>query len=287
MTYLRNKRTGEIIKVPDTAPRTVGTPDPTKIAGAAKAQNEADASVYAAPTAAADLRGRTLSNTKTVGDIANQNRVARQNPISEKDQTFINQMRDDSSSMPEFIGQLQAAAKAVDRFNPSPNRGAMFGSVMPEDNDWPTTALAKGFGRWFTSDQAQEDYQTLRALQEGQALVKQQAQKGPQTEGDVARIKASGVSPTKNVGPNALLLAEAYYNARLQQIKPEFYTKWANSFGSVNAPNHEGKTAGEVWAEIYQNGLKKMRQGKGYRAAQGGQRSDDQNSGAKFLGWEK
>jgi len=270
-------------------PATMGQPDPIKIAGATKAQNEAAASTMAVPTAQAELQSKTLGNQKTVGDLVKQRRELLQNPISDKDQTFINKMREESSAMPELIGQMQAAAKAVGRFQPSPTRGAIFNNVMPEDDDWITTALAKTAGRWFTDTKSQEDYQTLRGLQEGQALVKQQAQKGPQTEADTARIKASGVSPSKSVGPNALTLAEGTYNARLAQVKPEFYSKWANSFGSINATNREGKTAGEVWAKIYQDGLNKMRQGKGYRAAQSGQRptAPQASGGAKFLGWEE
>lgn len=279
MPYLRNKRTGEQIWVPD-GPQAPADPE----------------FQYKGPAAAAGV-GKTIADTtktgvetkKTIGEIYKQQREIKQNPISEKDQTFINTMREESAAMPELIGQMQAAADAVNRFKPSPTRGALFNNVMPEDDDWLPTAALKGIGRWFTDDKSEEDYQTLRALQEGQALVKQQAQKGPQTEADTARIKASGVSPSKGQGPNALTLAEGTYNARLAQIKPEFFTKWANSFGSINAPNREGKTAGEVWAKIYQDGLNKMRQGKGYRAAQTGLRSAPRqpSGGAKFLGWEE
>ena len=56
MPYLRNKRTGETIWVDDGAPRTIGTPDPIKVAGATKAQNEAAASIYEPQTAAADVK---------------------------------------------------------------------------------------------------------------------------------------------------------------------------------------------------------------------------------------
>lgn len=288
MPYLRNKRTGETVFVPDQGGGPQGgiAPNPLRVQDAQAGIGKTIADTTKIQT---DTIGSGLDNQKTIGDIAKQRKELAQNPIGEKDQTFINTMREESSAMPELIGQMQAASTAVGRFKPSATRGALFNNIMPEDDDWLPTALAKTAGRWFTDDKSEEDYQTLRSLQEGQALVKQQAQKGPQTEADTARIKASGVSPSKGAGPNALTLAEGTYNARLAQIKPEFYTKWANNFGSINAPNHEGKTAGEVWGKIYQDGLNKMRQGKGYRAAQSGQRPAPQQSsgGAKFLGWEE
>lgn len=206
----------------------------------------------------AGTQGQILQNQRipvqTQGDALSNEEARRkltQNPISEKDQDFINKLRESAASIPQTIGTINSSAGAIDRFNPSQGKGALYGMFQAEDNDWPTTSAAKGIGRLFLDDQGVKDYEDLRSLQEKQVLNTQVEQKGPQTESDAARTKLSQIAPNKSKETNARLVGEAMYNAKMGAYKPSFYTQWANRFGSINAVNKSGKTADEVWTQVY------------------------------------
>lgn len=221
--------------------------------------------------AGADLQGSQLGNQKTLGDIVKAQREISQNPISETDQKFINEMRTGTGDMTTLLRDITAAQNAVDRFKPNPDRGVLFNNLVPEEDDWLPTAWAKKAGRGIAgiSDQEVKDFQTLKSLQEARVLQAQQAQKGPQTEADALRMKMSDVSPAKAAQVNARILAEAQFDALMNQKEPEFYTIWANTWGSINAKNSRGETAGQVWAREYDKRLKQMRSDPRYIRATG------------------
>lgn len=268
MPYLRNKRTGETVFVPDQtgAPQAVpvGPQNPTYPLEAPKMG--ADIANTQAGTARTQVqtRGDVLSNVQAQKDIRN-------NPIGDKDQALINQMRLAQGDLPGVLRDITAAQAAVDRFRPSPSRGADYSWGVPDDNDNPIYSAAKNAYAWFRGmpDQSKKDYQTLLGLQNQSVLNAQVAQKGPQTESDAIRMKLTGVSPNKDVGPNAQLLAEQQYDTMMKLQRPSFYEYWANRLGSTHALNSQGKSADQVWQEQYQRGYERMRNGPGYRRAAG------------------
>lgn len=231
---------------------------------------------YKGPQAGATL-GKTQADTtrtkvQTQGDVlSNQNaqRALVQNPISETDQKFINTLREGALAASSQLKDISGAQAAVDRFQPSPGRGALYSWGVPESDDWAPTVGIKSLIGAFLPQQSKEDYQTLRGLQARSVLSESATQKGPQTEFDASRMAMAGVSPDKDVRPNAQALADSQYDAMMKQQQPEFFTYWANKLGSVNALNGQGKTAAQVWAEQYDRGLKKMRGGAGYQGKTG------------------
>lgn len=215
------------------------------------------------------------------------NREVQKIPLNEKDQAYINSMRDQAGGMPELSGKLRTAAGAIDRFQPTPGRGSWYGMTYPESDDWAITSAFKGAGRWFQPDKSERDYETLRAMQESAVLKTQEAQKGPQTEADAARMKASTISPTKSTQTNALLAAEATFNAKMAELKPDFYTKWANSHGSLGALDRQGRSVDQVWSKIYDDAFGKLRKDPRYSRLTGGHSAPPRkHAGGEFLGWE-
>jgi hypothetical protein len=260
MPYVRHKRTGEMVYVPDQQPPA----DPTF--------------PYQGPKAQADVKnteaGTTRTEVQTQGDILeNENKVRTmtQNPISDKDQALINKMRLDQGDLSGVLQDITAAQAAVDRFKPAPGRGSAYSWAVPEDDDMAITAWLKNRVGDIAglSDEDRNAYQTLLGLQNQSVLNSQIEQKGPQTESDAARMKLAGISPNKGIGPNAVLLAEQQYDVLMKKQRPSYYEKWANKYGSTHALNKDGKTVDEVWNDSYLFGLEKMRNGPGYRRAAG------------------
>lgn len=206
-------------------------------------------------------QGDRISQQKTLAEIEAERRKRNQNPIGDRDQAFINEMRQGQGDLPSVLRDITAAQAAVDRFQPAPGRGSDYAWGVPEDNDWPTTVVAKNAyaGLRGMPQQSKEDYQTLSALQNAQVLNAQLAQKGPQTESDAIRMKLANVSPNKDVRPNARILAEQQYDTMMKMQRAGFYENWANRLGSTHALNRQGKNADQVWNEVYQQGLTQMR----------------------------
>lgn len=257
MPYLRNKRTGETVWV-DPPQGGVGPAAPDF--------------PFKGPQAGANVNKTVADTEKTMGDITKQQREIAQNPVSADDQKFINEMRTGTGDMTTLIRDITAAQQSVDRFKPSPDRGSYFNNVVPDDDDGWISLIGKKLGRGMASitgngisDQEIEDFQRLKGLQEARVLQQAQAQKGPQTESDALRMKLADISPSKSVNVNAQILAETQYDAMMNQQEPEFYAKWANKYGSTNSQNPEGRTAGEVWADHYAQGLEAMRSDPRYK----------------------
>lgn len=284
MPYLRNKRTGEVIEV-DASGRPVNAqrmppPDPTFDLQAPKVRTDiAQGQAGIGKTQADTVRTRV----QTTGDaLANQvtEKNIRQNPISEIDQKFINDMRAQTGDTNKLLRDISGAQASVDRFGTAPGRGTLYGMGTTTDEDGPVTALAKSALGAFLPDEKQADYQRLTGLQNARVLNSQIEQKGPQTESDAIRMKLTEISPNKAPRVNAQILADAQFESMMAQRRPGFFTYWANQFGSLNALNPQGKSAEQVWNEAYQQGLSKMRQGDGYNA-----RTPPRRAGGKEGWW--
>lgn len=276
MPYVRSKVTGEVVEV-DASGRPVGRAqpprDPTFPYQAPKAQ--ADIAQSQAGTVNTQVSTqRTLG--QMVGDaLANETaaKTLAQNPISAADQAFINKQREGAQGINKLISDIDAGASTVDRFQPAPGKGILYGAGTPTDDDYATTVLAKKLVGEFLPDDQQENWQRLTGLQNSAVLAGQQQQAGVQTEGDALRQKLTAISPNKSVRVNAQVLADARYDAGMAQQRPGFYTFWANQNGSLNALNKDGKSADQVWNEFYQQGLAKMRRSPTYTGRAGNGRA--------------
>ena len=265
MGYLRNKRTGEVVFVPDAPARPPA--DPTFPLKGPQAMADLQGKQAGNVKTAVDTEGSRLDNIRTTEDITDARRKRVQNPLAVRDQALINTMRLGQGDLAGVLRDITGAAAAVDRFKPAPGKGTSYSWAVPEDNDWPVTAWAKNTIADIAGipQESREAYQTLTGLQNQNVLNAQIAQKGPQTESDAIRMKLAGVSPNKDVLPNAQLLAEQNYDTRMKLERPAFYAYWANQLGSTHALNGQQKSADAVWNEQYQRGLTQMRSDTRYR----------------------
>lgn len=267
MPVIRNKRTGETMYVPDAGPQMPAKP--TFELEAPKMRGDIDST-------AAGTKRTVVQTAGDVLDNQNKGRTIHQNPISDRDQALINGMRLKQGDLTGVLQDIQGAQRAVDRFKPAPGKGTDYAASIPTDADsWFTANVFRPIGAWWNDvDPAlAQDYQTLSGLQNQSVLNSQIAQAGPQTESDAVRMKLAGVSPNKDVRPNAQLLAEQQYRTQMGIEKPSFYTYWANKLGSTTALNSEGQSADQVWNQQFQRGYQQMRRDPRYTGTLGNARS--------------
>lgn len=219
---------------------------------------------------AAIERGNSIQERNTNIATGRDARERRQYPVPKEDMARLNAMRDQAGGMPELIGKLKTATGAIDRFKPSAGRGTLYQNFYAEPDDGLISGAGKSIGRAFLPDQSERDYEILRAMQESAVLKTQEAQKGPQTEADAARMKASTISPTKGLNTNALLAAESIFNARMAERKPDFYTKWANRHGSLSSLDEKGRSVDQAWSADYKGRFNKFRSDPRIRRLTGG-----------------
>ena len=205
------------------------------------------------PKVPLDVEGKALANARipvqTRGDeLSNRQKeqeLRQGGGLSTQDQTFINAMREQVGGIDDVISTLKNAAQISDRVNPDIARFAQWGTVGEGGGlaDWIGSKMFGGL----TTPRQKDDFQTLSALQNDAVLLKQQAQKGPQTEADAVRMQLSSLSPFKRNVPNAAIIGQASLNARLSQRRPGFYTEWAQKHGSVNAVDPQGRSVDQAW----------------------------------------
>lgn len=211
---------------------------------------------------ATNARTNAINRTASLQETTAANE-RRRYPISKEDAAIIDRYRQNADVARRASMELLTAGQSVDRFGSGPERARDVKRSMVTEDD----GLAEQLGRNIygavagVSDQDVSDYQDLDRLRQSRVATIQAEQKGPQTESDALRYMKSTFGPDKSVEVNARSLAEANYNAVLDKRKPDFYTKWANNFGSLSAVNRQGKTADEVWQEAAQQGWQTFTQG--------------------------
>lgn len=232
------------------------------------------------PKAPLDVEGKALANARipvqTRGDELD-NRQKEQDlrkggGLGEQDQKFLNEMRAQIGGADETVRLLSDAAGAADRFGGGPTKAKWTKWGTAEEGGGLLDmlgALTIGMG---IPQQQKEDWQTLTGLQNDAVLLKQMAQKGPQTESDAVRMQLASLSPSKYPRVNAQTIGAAALNARLLQRKPSFYTNWAAKHGSINALDKSGRTVDQAWqafSGVAANAYKNDPRVKGLKANQG------------------
>lgn len=211
---------------------------------------------------ATNARTNAINRTASLQESTAANE-RRRYPISKEDAAIIDRYRQNADVARRASMELLTAGQSVDRFGSGPERARDVKRSMVTEDDGLLEQLGRNVYGTVAgiSDQDIADYQDLDRLRQSRVATIQAEQKGPQTESDALRYMKSTFGPDKSVEVNARSLAEANYNAVLDKRKPDFYTKWANNFGSLSAVNPQGKTADEVWQEAAQKGWQAFTQG--------------------------
>lgn len=244
---------------------------------------------YRVPQAAADLAGKQTSTAKTREEIqgvqlnnATAAQQLRNYPIAKEDAAIIDRLRQQADVASRAQIELRQAAKASDRFRPSPERAANVGRAVVREDDWlPTQLLRQGYAAVAgITPQQIEDYQNLDRYRQARVATIQQEQKGPQTESDAARYMKSTFGPDKSPRINASAVGEAMFNAKFDELRPGMYTQWANKYGSLNARNKDGLTVDEWYNNARNAGWQN------YQKKYTPRRPVTQNAPRKSDGWK-
>lgn len=232
-------RGGQWRPLAQAAPNTI-PPNPIRVQGAILGNQNTQA-------------GTNRTIVQTQGDVLgnqNTNRTLRQNPISPADAQQIAQMRASASGIPEVLQMAKNAGATITRFRPGPDRAAVMKSSIPPPEGGIIDSIQSRFWRGLNGVGQQDinDYQELLRYANQSVLQKQVEQKGPQTDSDAMRMKMAGISPDKTENVNARVVGDTTLFGLIAQKKPEFYSKWANQNGSIDALDGDGASVDDVWS---------------------------------------
>lgn len=246
MPTLRNKKTGQIIVIPDGGGIA---PNPIKVRGA---QADVDNTEVDTRRKVVQTQGDALGNQQAAREL-------RQTPISKEDMDVINGLRESLGNIDEALQYTRDAAPIIDRFKPGPNRAEIVGSAIPERGSGITGTIGSTLRRTIggVSQKDIADYQALQRYANFQVAQKQLEQKGPQTESDAMRLMMTGISPDKLPKVNAKIVADAVFRGEIAKQKPDFYLKWANRNGSLGSLEN-GKSVDQAWNELVKQRTQKF-----------------------------
>jgi hypothetical protein len=170
--------------------------------------------------------------------------------LSPQDQGQLKELRVQQAGGLDALSQYRRVAAAASRLKTSPTRASWLEARIPQENGGFFDKTGAALLNWTVSQQDQDDFQRLRALQSARVLTAQTQQKGPQTESDAARLKLAEVSPYNSMEANKELVRFGSLQAALAAKKAPFFTQWANAYGGLNGLDARGRSIDEVWGQI-------------------------------------
>lgn len=208
--------------------------------------------------------GQTATNPKTGQTIVYRNGqwVSASAPgapaprkFSPQEQKVLNDANDSAQEAQSIQRDYNEADAARKRLGTGPWRGALLDAAIPVEDGGVMDTL----GGWIIGgpmrltgaiNQGDVDaYNTLRRVQARRVLAEQKHQKGVQTEGDAARIKAGDIGVRASDAANAGAIARGRLESQLLIDRANFLTQWANKYG-VNGTNERGQTAMQVFESL-------------------------------------
>lgn len=175
--------------------------------------------------------------------------------MSPQEQKVLNDMNASANEGQSIQRDYNEADAARKRLGTGPWRGALLDAAIPVEDGGIMDSIGGfliGGPMRLTGalDQGDVDaYNTLRRVQARRVLAEQKQQKGVQTEGDAARIKAGDIGVRASSAANAGAIARGRLEAQLLQDRANFMTQWANKYG-LNGVNEHGQTAMQVFDAI-------------------------------------
>lgn len=188
-----------------------------------------------------------LNQRKTIAELDEKRRAARQYPVSKEDASIIDRLRTDADGATKSAPIIREAAGAIDRLKTGPGRAKVLQYSIPGKDDGILSSLGKGIIGAFVDDRDQADYQTLQGLSSGRVLDTQLDQKGIQTASDATRMELSEVGVDKPTKTNAQIIGRTQLQNSLKQMRPDFYGDWARKYGSLSAANEKGFGVDKAW----------------------------------------
>lgn len=218
------------------------------------------------PQDGAYREGQTATNPKTGQTIVYKNgqwvaapaapgAPIAQRKFSPQEQKYLAQAMDAAQESQGIMRDYDEAEKAIKRLHTGPWRGTFLDAAIPTEDggvmDTLGGVLVGGIPR-LTGALSNDDvnaYNTLRRVQSRRVLAEQKQQKGVQTEGDAARIKAGDIGVRATEDANMGAISRGRLEAQLLVDRAKFLSDWANKYG-VFGNNEKGQSATQVFEQI-------------------------------------
>lgn len=261
MPKIRNKITGEIIEIPDQQGRVVASAPPMPKApagyrpgptlsmdpGYMRGEIGLAGATAAARNAAEIAAAREKGRIELEMELEKRRLLTKGAGLVEQDNSALNKLRDQTGNAQGLTRDYRAAMGLLPKIDPA--RVPLMNDVLPkEDGGWLNYLFSSGASDT-VSPKERQAFQNFRAIQSGQVLDKQQAQSGPQTESDAARMKLAGIQATNDLSANVPILMRGYADSALAERKMPFYTNWANRYG-LNGVDARGRSVDDVWRGV-------------------------------------
>lgn len=177
--------------------------------------------------------------------------------LSKEDRQVLDKLNEGAQSAGEVVRQYQDASNAAHRLGTGQGRAMLMDMATRQDGggilDGLGAALIGGPLRMAgaITPKMTADYQTLKAIQMRRVLAEQTLQKGVQTEGDAARIKAGDINPSMEPSAYDEATQRGLGVANRAKTRAQFYTQWAQTHG-LNGLDENGDAVETAFAKAGQ-----------------------------------
>lgn len=176
--------------------------------------------------------------------------------LSPRDEKELIKQQEGAATALEVRNRVERVAPSAKRLDGGPWRGMFLDMALPNpqggimDRIGATIlgAPAKLIGA--ITPQDVEDHQAITRAAVESTRQSETGEKGVQTEGDSARQLAATLTPYTS--DSERLVREIFQKADRQVARPDFYTVWANKYGSLSALNEQGKSVEAAFREQYE-----------------------------------
>lgn len=174
--------------------------------------------------------------------------------LSSAEESALGKYNDAAEQGKRVLRDYSEAMPAIEQLNTGPWRGLFLDAAIPQEDgnilDTIGGIVIGGPARLLGAldDETVKSYNNLKRVQSRRVLAEQAQQKGVQTEGDAARIKAGDISPRATVAANTDAASRGQLESQLLIDRAAFMAKWARKHGLYNV-NERGLTAEQAFEE--------------------------------------
>jgi hypothetical protein len=136
---------------------------------------------------------------------------------------------------------------AIERFNPGPLKGTLYGALMPDEGGgfWDglgavVGAIPRSVG--IISPQDQDDYARINSARAERIGIRSQDQAGVQARNDEIQFKLADISPYKSKTVNKEIIGRAEREAIQDKLRAAVESRWVTKYGSIANASPSGRT---------------------------------------------
>lgn len=164
---------------------------------------------------------------------------------SAQDQKALTEGSDRAAAAGQSLRLYDNVTPALERFDPGPVKGSIYGMVMPNDGGGFWDGLGAVVGtpiRALLPQQDKDDYQRIDAARAERVALRQKEQKGPQTDKDATLYGKADIGANKSLSTNRKIVRDNKTESHLTQVRALLQSKWVGRYGSLSQASPNGTT---------------------------------------------